>query len=67
MKYLLNKVSIESGDRVITSGLGGIFPEGILVGKVSYVRKKPRRLFQEVEVVPSVDFGKLEELFIIKK
>lgn len=67
LKYLLNKVSIEAGDGVITSGLGGIFPEGILVGKVSYVRKNPRRLFQEVEVVPLVDFGKLEELFIIKE
>ncbi|KKM06991.1 hypothetical protein LCGC14_1738440, partial [marine sediment metagenome] len=67
LKYLLNKALIELGDRVITSGLGGIFPEGILVGKVSHVRKNPRRLFQEVEVAPSVDFGKLEELFIIKK
>lgn len=67
LKYLLNKASIETGDNVITSGLGGIFPQGILVGKVSRVRKNPRRLFQEVEVVSSVDFGKLEELFIIKK
>lgn len=67
LKYLLNKASIEIGDNVITSGLGGIFPQGILVGKVSRVRKNPRRLFQEVEVVSSVDFGKLEELFIIKK
>jgi len=67
LKYLLSKVSVQVEDRVITSGLGGLFPEGILVGRISRVRKNPRRLFQEVEVVPSVDFGKLEELFIIKK
>lgn len=67
LNYLLNKALVEVGDRVITSGLGGLFPEGILVGEISRVRKNPRRLFQEVEVVPSVDFGKLEELFIIKQ
>lgn len=67
LKYLLGKASVEVGDRVVTSGLGGLFPEGILVGKISQVRKNPNQLFQEVEVVPSVDFGKLEELFLIKK
>lgn len=67
LKYLLSKASVEVGDRVITSGLGELFPEGLLVGKISRIRKNPYLLFQEVEVVPSVDFGKLEELFLIKK
>lgn len=67
LKYLLSKASVKIGDKVITSGLGGLFPEGIIVGEISRVRKNPRRLFQEVEIIPSVDFGKLEELFIIKK
>ncbi len=67
LKYLLTKASVKVGDKVVTSGLGGLFPKGILVGKISRVKKNPNRLFQEVEVVPSVDLGKLEELFIIKK
>jgi len=67
LKYLLSKASVKIGDKVITSGLGGLFPKGIMVGEISRVRKNPRRLFQEVEIIPSVDFGKLEELFIIKK
>jgi len=37
------------------------------VGEISRIRKSPNQLFQEVEVVPSVDFGKLEELFLIQK
>jgi rod shape-determining protein MreC len=67
LNYLLSKASVEVGDEIVTSGLGGLFPKGILVGKISRVKKNPNRLFQEVEVVPSVDFGKLEELFVIKK
>ncbi|TET92395.1 rod shape-determining protein MreC [Candidatus Aerophobetes bacterium] len=67
LKYLLTKVSAEVEDEIVTSGLGGFFPKGILVGRISRVKKNPNRLFQEVEVVPSVDFGKLEELFVIKK
>lgn len=67
LKYLLYKASVKVGDRVVTSGLGGLFPEGILVGEISRIQKSPNQLFQEVEVVPSVDFGKLEELFLIQK
>lgn len=67
LKYLLCEASVKVGDRVVTSGLGELFPEGILVGEISRIRKSPNQLFQEVEVVPSVDFGKLEELFLIQK
>ncbi len=67
LKYLLTKASVKVGDEIVTSGLGGLFPQGILVGRISRVKKNPNRLFQEVEVIPSVDFGKLEELFVIKK
>jgi len=67
LKYLLTRASVEVGDEIVTSGLGDLFPKGILVGRISRVKKNPNRLFQEVEVVPSVDFGKLEELFVIKK
>ncbi len=67
LKYLLTKASVKVGDEIVTSGLGGLFPKGILAGRISRVKKNPNRLFQEVEVIPSVDFGKLEELFLIKK
>ncbi|MEA1963936.1 MAG: rod shape-determining protein MreC [Candidatus Aerophobetes bacterium] len=65
--YLSNKVSIKVGDKVITSGLGGVFPKGILVGEISLVKKNPYRLFQYVEVRPYVDFRKLEELLVVKE
>ena len=67
LQYLLGKVPIEIGDKVVTSGVGGLFPKGILVGTISRIRKNPHRLFLDVEVTPTVNFGRLEELFVIKE
>ena len=51
--------------RIVTSGLGGIFPKGILVGSlVSRLRSDPTRLEQEGDVAPAVDFPALEGVFI---
>ncbi len=65
LEYLLTKANAEVGDEVVTSGLGGLFPEGILVGYISKIRNKPNYLFQEIEIIPSVDFGKLKEFFLV--
>ncbi len=63
--YILNRADVKKGDRVVTSGLGGLFPSGILVGYISDIKKNPGYLFQRVIVKPAVDFGKLEELFLV--
>ena len=52
---------------VISSGLGGIFPKGLIIGTVSKVLKQNYGLFQQIEVTPSVDFSKLEEVLIIRR
>ncbi|GAK59958.1 rod shape-determining protein MreC [Candidatus Vecturithrix granuli] len=57
----------EEEETVISSGLGGIFPKGLLVGTVSKVGKQDYGLFQDIEVTPSVDFSKLEEVLIIRR
>jgi rod shape-determining protein MreC len=54
-------------ETVVSSGLGGIFPKGLLIGTVSKVVKQDYGLFQEIEVAPSVDFSKLEEVLIIRR
>lgn len=62
--YVLKNADVGVGDRIVTAGIGGVFPTGIPLGVVSAVRKKPRGMFQEIEVEPSVDFQKLESVFI---
>jgi rod shape-determining protein MreC len=65
LKYAPRTQDIQPGDTVVTSGLGGRYPKGLLVGKISKVDKKSYGLFQQAEIVPSVDFAKLEEVFVI--
>jgi rod shape-determining protein MreC len=65
LKYALRTDDITPGDVLVTSGLGGIFPKGIPVGTVSKVNRKTYGISQEVEVRPSVDFMKLEEVLIV--
>lgn len=66
MKYLRRTDEIQEGDAVISSGIGSIFPKGIVIGKVVSVRKKSYGITQQVEVSPSVDFTHLEEVTIIE-
>lgn len=67
LKYVLRTDDIEVGDIVITSGLDQIFPKGMLVGTVTKVVKKSYGISQDVTVKPSVDFTKLEEVFVVIK
>jgi len=67
MKFALRTDDILPGDLLISSGLGGIFPKGVSVGRVSKVQKKPYGISQFVEVEPSVDFSRLEEVLIITR
>jgi rod shape-determining protein MreC len=64
---VLRTEDIHKGDLVVTSGFGNRFPRGLLIGIIRKVKKKRFGLFQEAEIIPSVDFSKLEEVFILLK
>lgn len=65
---------VEVGDQVISAGLGGIFPPGIIIGMVTSVEsletfsKEDRSfgIFKMIQVKSSVDFSSLEELFVLE-
>ena len=65
VEYVDQKDQVQKGDAVLTSGLGGIFPRNIIVGHVTKVRHTNASLYQEVEVQPEVDFGRLREVLIV--
>ena len=64
-KYVLRKHDIVESDIVVSSGLDGVFPKGLRVGTVSNVTRRNSGIFQEVTVIPYVDFEKLEEVLVI--
>ena len=59
------KEEIQEGDSVVTSALGGVFPVGLLVGKVNYIEKADPEPFYWAEISPFFDIGELEKVFII--
>ncbi len=58
---------VDVGDSVITSGLGGIFPSGLLIGCTINAHHSPGEWLWEIDVEPAVDFGRLGELFVVLK
>ena len=57
---------INTGDIVISSGMGGVFPAGINIGRVSNVNVLDYETTLEIEINPMIDFSRLEYVFIIE-
>jgi len=64
LKYVKRAEDVRVGDRVVASGLDGIFPKGITVGRVTRVSRKDRGLFLYAEVAPAADASRLEEVLV---
>lgn len=65
MKYVSRTEPIVLNDLVITSGLGNIYPKGIKVGKVARIERESFGIVQNVEIAPTVEFSKLEEVVVL--
>jgi rod shape-determining protein MreC len=56
---------IAKGDIIVTSGFGGVFPKGILIGNVEDVQDKPYLFYKQVSIKPFVNFKNIEEVLVI--
>ena len=65
LRYILKNQDVKEGEVVVSSGIGGVFPKGLLIGVVSGVVKHDTGLFLKISVTPFVDFSKLEEVLIL--
>jgi rod shape-determining protein MreC len=65
LRYVALDATINAGDLVVTSGLGGSLPANILVGEIASVRSRAYDVFQEAEVLPLVNLDKIEIVMII--
>ena len=64
--YMINKTDIKVGDSIYTSGIGGRYPRGLYIGKVSKVGESNDKLSQLVEVETPVKFSSLYEVYVLK-
>ncbi len=65
MRQINQHAKIKIGDRVISSGLGNLYPKGILIGWVSGINHEPHELFKTARLDSAVDFNQIEEVFAI--
>ncbi len=65
MRYLQQQVDFRIGDTLVTSGLGGVYPKGLPLGKVARVMRHPNAITPQVTVVPEADLDRLEEVLIL--
>lgn len=67
LKYLSPTADLEIGDLIITSGMGRIFPAGLVIGSVEEVLRGVGGLEKRARVVPRVNINQLEDVQIIKR
>ncbi len=67
LQFIDKSVQVEEGEVVVTSGMGGVFPKGYLIGRVFNIEKKNYGLFHDIYVEPTINLSSLEEVYIIKR
>lgn len=65
MEYIPQEETVDVGDIVLTSGLGGVMPKELVIGQVTEVQKLDYALFQTAIVRPAIDFSRLELVLVI--
>ena len=65
MIHIPYDADIEKYQRVITSGLGGVYPKGLIIGYIQEIEMEPGGLMMQATVQSFVDFDKLEEVAVL--
>ncbi len=65
VSYLANNVQLNSGDSVVTSGIGGIFPAGLFIGNVQEIKPETHGISQYAVTSPAVDISSLKNVLVI--
>jgi rod shape-determining protein MreC len=66
LEFVPKSADVQVGDLVLASGLVGLYPKGLVFGKVTAANKKNPGVFQEIEVSPNVDLSTVEEVLVVK-
>ena len=66
-EFVVRGGDVQLGDIVITSGLGGVYPKGLRIGEVAEISDPGGGLLQTATLRPAVDFGRLEQVFVMMR
>jgi rod shape-determining protein MreC len=65
LDFVSRETTVKAGDVIITSGMGGVYPKGLLVGEVTSASQTPSSLFQDIRVAPIANLVGLEEVVVL--
>jgi rod shape-determining protein MreC len=65
MDYIARDAEYAEGAEVVTSGLGGVYPEGLVLGRVARTYTVPSKLYRRADIVPSADMNALRYVFAV--
>ncbi len=65
MVHLANDANIKVGDTVIASGLGEVYPEGLVIGTVAEIKPDDENVNKKARIVPKVNLNRLEEVYVL--
>lgn len=67
LKYIRQADDVALGDVIITSGISGVFPKGLVVGTVKEIKKGQDNFFSHIAVTPRADVMRIEEVMVLKE
>jgi rod shape-determining protein MreC len=65
MDLIPQDAEVKPGNTVATSGLGGNFPQALLIGQVTSVQGEPQDVFKTAEVKPAASLSRLENVLVL--
>lgn len=65
LDFISRETTVRAGDVVVTSGMGGVYPKGLLVGEVTNVTSTPASLYQDIDLSPAANLSGLEEVVVL--
>jgi rod shape-determining protein MreC len=65
LDFVSHESTVRAGDVVVTSGMGGAFPKGLLIGEVTKINNQPSSLYQDITLAPAADLNGLEEVIVL--
>jgi rod shape-determining protein MreC len=63
--YVNATEDVQKDDVIVSSGLGGVYPKGYVIGSVVKRTQSENGLNTDIDVVPAVDFAALDYVFVI--
>ncbi|MDH5511094.1 MAG: rod shape-determining protein MreC [Nitrospinota bacterium] len=66
VRYLRADAKVADGDQVVSSGLGGVYPKGLLIGSLYDIQREKEDLFVTARITPHADLERLEEVLVLK-